>query len=149
MNCHIQRKTYLFGKLVPKEVLIPGKQRMDKLKPQWEPGQSGNPNGRPKSSVTTLLKEKDTHKIAQKLYEMALEGDLGAIKEYLDRTEGKVSQDLNVKALVAEVTPEMLAFFKNRLLGAKARSKGLIKEHKEPSVLNNEDKQPSISENKA
>ncbi|KKM85518.1 hypothetical protein LCGC14_1288250 [marine sediment metagenome] len=61
----------------------------------WQPGQSGNPNGRPKNSVTTLLKNQDaktTQEICDKLIELAKEGDLPAIKEYLDRTDGKVTQ---------------------------------------------------------
>ncbi len=60
----------------------------------WQPGQSGNPNGRPKNSVTTLLKNrnpKDNQKIADKLYQLALAGDMSAIREYIDRTDGKVT----------------------------------------------------------
>ena len=63
------------------------------LSTRYKPGQSGNPAGRPKNSVTTLLKNVDeitNQKICDKLIELALKGDLPAIREYLDRTDGKV-----------------------------------------------------------
>lgn len=69
----------------------------------WRPGVSGNPNGRPKGSKagsaalrklarqfldpkTGLCAEE---MIAAKLIAKALDGDLGAIKEFYDRTEGR------------------------------------------------------------
>jgi hypothetical protein len=84
----------------------------------FKKGQSGNPNGRPKKTMTNILNEllnsnkieielvingetKDidiTTKqgintaIAAKLIEKALQGDLGAIKEINDRTEGKAKE---------------------------------------------------------
>ena len=65
----------------------------DNLTP-WKPGESGNPNGRPPNSVTTLLKNRkpeDNQKVADKLYQLALRGDMSAIREYIDRTDGKVT----------------------------------------------------------
>ena len=59
----------------------------------WLPGQSGNPNGRPKNSITTLLKNrdpKDYQKVADKLVQLAENGDMAAIRELLDRIDGKV-----------------------------------------------------------
>ena len=59
---------------------------------RYQPGESGNPAGRPKNSVTTLLKNKspeENQAVADKLYALALEGDMSAIREYIDRTDGK------------------------------------------------------------
>jgi len=70
-----------------------------KIEPRWKPGQSGNPAGRPVNSVTALLKNQDplTNKsICDKLIELAQAGDLPAIKEYLDRTDGKVTDKVAV-----------------------------------------------------
>jgi len=62
----------------------------------WKPGQSGNPRGRPKNSVTTLLREtpiEDRRAIATKLVELAKNGDLKAIDMFVDRTDGKIRDD--------------------------------------------------------
>lgn len=67
---------------------------------RWKPGQSGNPSGRPrKLPITDVLREELEHlgedgvanevAIARKLVQMARQGDLGAIREIADRTEGK------------------------------------------------------------
>jgi Family of unknown function (DUF5681) len=67
---------------------------------RWKPGQSGNRSGRPKKlPITDVLREELEHigadgvahdvAIARKLVEMARQGDLGAIREIADRTEGK------------------------------------------------------------
>ncbi len=63
---------------------------------RYQPGISGNPAGRPKDAVSTLLKLKDRQAIADKLYEMALAGDMKAIDMFLDRTEGKVDSNLKL-----------------------------------------------------
>jgi hypothetical protein len=75
---------------------------------QWKPGQSGNPNGRPKGqSVTSLLREllgqehnkkKLAALLAERLLKDALQGKLGHIKEVLDRTEGRVADRVQVEA---------------------------------------------------
>ncbi len=90
----------------------------------WQLGQSGCPTGRPVDSVTTLLKEKDRKPVADKLYELALKGDLKAIDVFLDRTEGKVTEKhLNVNVTT---TPESLQEAQQRLLSAKEGTKGLL-----------------------
>ena len=75
----------------------------------WKPGQSGNPKGRPKGSgVTDRLKAlldqpvKDgaemtvAEALAKAAMKAALKGDHRFFKEILDRTEGKVTDKLEV-----------------------------------------------------
>lgn len=79
------------------------------------PGQSGNPNGRPKGrTLTALLRERletvadestgETYgeQLAKAWVDAALDGNVAAIKEALDRTEGKVPD--KIKASVGRVT---------------------------------------------
>lgn len=97
------------------------KQKEDiyKIRPQlFKPGQSGNPAGRPKGLLSwrnTIkeaamreieMMEKSTGKkitktlnqiIAEKLVEKARMGDIQAIKEYGDRTDGKAHQSINLE----------------------------------------------------
>ena len=65
------------------------------------PGQSGNPSGRPKSKpITDELKrlgEAGAYtKVAAKLLELALEGNVKAIQEYISRVEGKLTDKIMV-----------------------------------------------------
>ena len=81
------------------------------MKPgQWKPGQSGNPGGRPSEKVfTDLLRvvgnEIDTvsgkrkmRRLAEKVYELALQGESWACHMIADRVEGRpaVETSLNV-----------------------------------------------------
>ena len=71
----------------------------------FERGRSGNPGGRPGgASLTAVLRRMldephiqgspvtNREKIASMLVELAARGDLGAIREVLDRTEGRAVQ---------------------------------------------------------
>jgi hypothetical protein len=85
--------------------------RGHKLGNRFKKGESGNPNGRPPltkltESLRQLIAETNPNAsektiaetIAETLVTMALAGDLGAIKEIGDRTEGKpkISVDMGV-----------------------------------------------------
>lgn len=104
------------------------------LRPRWLPGQSGNPKGRTPDSVTTLLKEKDKQAVADKLYQLALDGDMKAIDVFLDRTEGKVTDKHLNLTLTATLNPEILEEAKQRLMLSKDETKALLDEFSETSV---------------
>tara|TARA_Y100000592_G_scaffold38035_1_gene60182 strand:- start:1466 stop:1777 length:312 start_codon:yes stop_codon:yes gene_type:complete len=71
-------------------------------KTQWKKGQSGNPNGRRNAAKDILNELLDTEiedrtqkeRLLSKLIQMGMRGDLGAIKEVLDRTEGKSKEHI-------------------------------------------------------
>lgn len=84
--------------------------RTDNLTP-FEPGESGNPAGRPKGTknLSTILREmleleieEDGVKITQKdaiikkLIKQSTAGNLRAIQEVFDRTEGKAKQEFKI-----------------------------------------------------
>lgn len=74
----------------------------------WKPGQSGNPNGRPKrgNTMADLLrkcleaegKNKLTAKqeIIEKLLDLAKNGDMVAIKTILERIDGKAIDKMEI-----------------------------------------------------
>jgi hypothetical protein len=83
--------------------------RLTNLKP-FQPGQSGNPNGRPKSSLTSILREQlqkedpagpekqsFAESIVRQVIEKAARGDLRAIELLWSRLEGKPVQPLDLE----------------------------------------------------
>lgn len=60
-------------------------------KGRFIPGESGNPNGRPKDTITDILKLKlDPERFVDALLGKAYEGDVRAIAYVYDRLAGKV-----------------------------------------------------------
>jgi len=93
----------------------------DSSKPfQWKPGQSGNPLGRPKkeATVTSLVQEildqtdsksGKTHAmlIAEAMVKLALK-DPQVLKELLNRTEGKVTEVVDMRTQAVSILYEMV-----------------------------------------
>jgi hypothetical protein len=80
------------------------------VKHQWKKGQSGNPNGRPKSGfalneyITELAnipvgrsKKTMLESVVSKVYEEALNGNMTAVNFLADRILGKANQSIAVR----------------------------------------------------
>lgn len=78
----------------------------------FKPGQSGNPGGRPKSSMTEVLRQvvaakgpdgktKREH-LAEKLVALAEKGDVAALKYIFDRCDGSPPASVKIKGSAEE-----------------------------------------------
>jgi Family of unknown function (DUF5681) len=93
--------------LTPKRT--PNPKSLKNLKPAWQPGESGNPSGRPKSEVTDAYRflarckvpgdpEGRTYaeRLAEAQFWAAIGGATAAAREITDRLEGKSLQRVEV-----------------------------------------------------
>lgn len=83
----------------------------------WKPGQSGNPRGRLSEklfadAVRIAVNEEDPisgkrklRRIAEKLVELALEGEAWAIQQVADRLDGKPAQSIDAQLSDADGAP--------------------------------------------
>tara|TARA_R100001510_G_C7524666_1_gene118690 strand:- start:248 stop:595 length:348 start_codon:yes stop_codon:yes gene_type:complete len=87
---------------------------------RWKKGESGNPNGRRGAARDILNKILDTEvddvtkreKLMNRLVMMASHGNLNAIKEVLDRTEGKSTEYV----VTEEIKPIKVLHFDDPIL---------------------------------
>jgi hypothetical protein len=79
------------------------RKRLANLRPAWQPGESGNPSGRPKKKPVTEMYErilsdpKNLAAIEQATVKALLKGNMAMVlqlREMTDRVEGKVTQPI-------------------------------------------------------
>ena len=82
----------------------------------WKPGQSGNPSGRPAMPVSIVKKLRSrlilqpelADQIVDSLLQLGIKSDLGAIKEVIDRIDGKVVETHRIEGeipVILKFTP--------------------------------------------
>ena len=94
-------------------------------KTQWKKGESGNPNGRRNAAKDILNQLLDVEiddrtqreQLMLKLIQMGMRGDLGAIREVLDRTEGKSKEHI----ITEEFKPLQVLEFGDDVLDEKVK----------------------------
>ena len=115
---------------------------------RFKPGHSGNPAGHiPRNvSITSLIKEKlDTidsktglthaQLITNKIFAIAMSGNLSAAQEILIRTDGKVIEKHELSGVLIHATPEMLIEAQQRLAVSQEDTVKLLSEYASNSLL--------------
>ena len=97
----------------------------NKIGNRWKKGESGNPNGRRNAAKDILNQLLDVEiddrtqreQLMLKLIQMGMRGDLGAIREVLDRTEGKSKEHI----ITEEFKPLQVLEFGDDILDEKIK----------------------------
>lgn len=93
------------------------------------PGNNANPGGRPKRdrALTAALEEVvDKTKLAEKLYKLALGGDMAAIKYVYDRIEGMPPQRREIEIYNVREEAERIADELGFAVGSEERKAAII-----------------------
>ncbi len=111
----VTNPTYLIDKTGVKQ-----RGNIANLQPPWQPGQSGNPLGRPKKqdTITSLVKDildktddKTKKTYAQLVAEAMVKGalkDPQILKELLNRCEGKVTEQIDMQTTGVSILYELV-----------------------------------------
>ena len=104
---------------------MPKFEKGNKIGNRWKKGESGNPNGRRNAAKDILNQLLDVEiddrtqreQLMLKLIQVGMRGDLGAIREVLDRTEGKSKEHI----ITEEFKPLQVLEFGDDVLDEKVK----------------------------
>lgn len=117
---------------------MPNPRSLENLRPiPWKPGQSGNPKGRPKQSLTALLRKAAEKRelfgqpmpegqdvgetFADACFAWAIKGNPAFASQILDRLEGKVPQPEPITKTPAQVTADAVRSARDRAAARRER----------------------------